>query len=267
MDAKKKSSVKNKGKKSTLKKTSVKKKVLKKPVTKKKVISKKPLKKAKKTTLKQVSKKSLKKSKTLKKVSKTKTKSISKKASKPILKNIHDPSEVKGFYEKHYSHTFNKKKTFYTIFCKSLWFSICIVFFTIFFDFILRLILHSSFPAIVVYYSKHSLFYGFFILFMALLSFGAYISFAYESIKRRFSFRNFSKSIFKLTVIFFILEFILLVISYFTIYVPYLTLFGLNGSYAYLVYLIMWSLIKFILLLCISIVSYILFSNVNSMKR
>ncbi|MDD3178375.1 MAG: hypothetical protein PHR26_02555 [Candidatus ainarchaeum sp.] len=246
MDAKKKTSVKKKVTKSALKKPIVRKKTsvqnkvsaLKRPIVRKKVsIKKKPI---------------------LKVISKSKTS-----LSQPILiKNINDPSEVRKFYEKHYSHSI-KKKSFFDIFCKSLWFPICVVFFIIFSDFILKLILHNFFSPVVIYFSKQSIYYGFFILFMAILGFGAYISLSYESVKRSFSYNNFIRSLFKISLIFLFCELVLLIFSYFTILVPYLILFGLNGNLSYLIYLILWSFIKFILFFIISIISFILFSNVN----
>ncbi len=189
---------------------------------------------------------------------------------KKLVEDINNPTHVRKFLEKQNNHhlashkgCFLKNLFSLSGYYKFVWFPILLLVFVLFFDFALKLIVHTNIPPIIIYQSKQTLIYSLLSLLILFVGFGAYFTFAYEAVKHNFRFSKVFPPIFKITLIFLVIDFILIIIGFFTFLQPYLALFNAAGELNYLFYLLVWSIIKFIILLGITAITYLLFKKLK----
>jgi hypothetical protein len=139
-----------------------------------------------------------------------------------------------------------------------LFFLTYILLFIIICNFLINLSAFSIAPSIIVYYTNLTLFYKLYNVLFLLSFFFIYFLFAYEALKINLNFKYFFKAIFNISLFLFFVETLLLFISYFSFLKDYYLLFNITNT-SYVFYLIFWILIKYVILLFITIIIYRLF--------
>ncbi len=200
-------------------------------------------------------KKNIKKTKTKKPVLKSKTsvkkpiKVIAKKPSKPVLKKP-VKKQKSGFRE---FLSFNNFSHF-------LLFMLFILSFVIFCDFLIKFSVYTTAPALIIYNTNFSMAYYLYNLLFLLTFFLLYFMYAYQAVVKKLSFDKIFRSIFGLSIFLFILESLLVVISYFSFLKDYYVLFNITHI-GYIFYLLIWVLIKYIVLILVTFIAYKIFKR------
>jgi len=237
---------------------------------KSKKISKKP------KTVKSVkaikSKKSISKKSTLSKkrvVSKSKS-SFSKSKERQLVEDLNNPTHVKKFLESEYSShkyefTNNFFKDFFSLngYFKFVWFPVLILLFVDLTTVLVKALIFSVIPAIVIYNSMYSVEYSLLSLFLISISFLVYFAFAYEAVKHNFRFSRVFPIILKFTLIFIIWDFALILLEYFTFLKSYFLLFNLTSNPTYLLTSFIWLIIKYLLLVLASVIVFFSFKKLK----
>ena len=237
-------------KQKTLKKT---KRVIKKPksVKSKRIVSKKIIKPKKKV------------------ISKSKS-SFSKDKERKLVVDINNPTHIKKFLESEYSsykyeHTNHFFKDLFSLngYFKFVWFPVLILLFVNLTTVFVKALIFNVIPAIVIYNSMYSAEYSLLSLFLISISFLVYFTFAYEAVKHNFRFNRIFPIILKFTLIFIIWDFALILIEYFTFLKSYFLLFNLTSNPTYLLTSFIWLIIKYTLLLFVSIITFFSFKRLR----
>ncbi|MCK9292725.1 MAG: hypothetical protein WCY27_02155 [archaeon] len=203
----------------------------------------------------------LKKVPNLKKVS-------SKKVNLPKVKvkKKDKPLQVKTIMELKEPITSSKTSFFKELFglkgyYKLVWIPIVVLLFIIFFDFAFNLVMNTSFPSIFVSFFKSSFLYKLFVFFIVLINFFAYLVFSSEAVRHNFKLKDVFNKILNLTLVLFIIEIILITISNFIFLKNNLIFVSVSKNILYILYLYLWVVIKAFVLMCVFLVSYILFKK------
>jgi len=142
-----------------------------------------------------------------------------------------------------------------------LWFPFMILLITLILDFSLQFAVYSNFNPYYVNLAKNSMFFLTFSMVLLCVNIGAFVYMGLESAKHNIQFKKAISNIFKLVLIILFLETTLTLLAYFTFLTPYtLQMFATSSlRFQYLMYLVVWNIIKSILYLLIISISYLFF--------
>jgi len=159
-----------------------------------------------------------------------------------------------------------KTSFFKSIFSKDgyyyyLWFPFMLLLITLVLDFSLQFAVYSNFNPYYVSLAKNSMFFLMFSMVLLCVNIGAFVYMGLESAKHNIKYTNAIKNIFKLVLIILFVETSLTLLSYFTFLSPYLlNVFTTSAlRLQYLIYLVVWNIIKAILYLLVISISYLFF--------
>jgi len=187
--------------------------------------------------------------------------------SKSSLPDRNNPTAVKEFLLKESMYKQTESKGFFRkLFAsegiyKYAWATVSILLFTLLLDFICQLLVHTNFAPYVVYYSKKSLAYLVFTLFLIFSNLLAYAYLGYKGVVNNFRFDKTFSAVFNITILFVALNIILILVGYFTFLQPYLAFLfaGSAVKFSYLLYLIVWTIIKGVIFMFVASFSYLVF--------
>lgn len=235
-----KKDTKSKGKKTSLKNIKIKK--TKKTVKPKSGLKSK-VKPIKKTTVK-------------KKVSSVKKPTLKKKIKAPLKTQL---KENKNIYYDEFKHASLEKRYKSRFIFKNynsfILFTLFVLLFIIFCDFLIKFVVYTSAPALVIYNTQNTMFYTMYNLFFLLTFFLIYFLFAYIGVIRNIPLNSLLKSVFSVSLFLFIIETIVLLVSYFTFLESYYSVFGISSVNA-ISGLFVWILIKYFLLIFVTFIAY-----------
>lgn len=197
----------------------------------------------------------------LKKVSSKK-----KKSSNTVIKKKDNSLKIKTIMELKAPINNSKSSFFKDLFgfrgyYKFIWIPIVVLFCIVFFNFIFSLVLNLGYPSMVVSLFKLTFLYKLFIFFIVLISFFIYLIFSSEAVRHKLKLKAAFSKVLNLTLLLLIVEVILVTISNFIFFKNNLIYLGVSKNLLYFLYTYLWIIIKASVLMCVFIVSYILFKK------
>jgi hypothetical protein len=189
-------------------------------------------------------------------------KSVTVKKHTPTIN--HSQSITNNYSTKFKKNNFTKFRrgiTFDTYF-QFLWFLLYILLFVLFCDFIIKLAVYSIASNAIIYHANFTFSYQMYTSMILLTFFLIYFLFAYEASRINVKFNVLFKGILNLSIFLYVVESVLFIISYFSFLKSYYLLFNITSFY-YLYYCLFWILIKYIILLFVTVVAYRLFKKLK----
>jgi len=162
--------------------------------------------------------------------------------------------------------TIKKNNFFQNIFSKDgyynyLWIPVILLLLTIILDFSLQFAVYSNLNPYYVSLAKDSMFFMMFSAVLLCVNIGAFIYIGLQTAKHNLNFIKALKTTLKIVLIILIIETIFTIIAYFSFLSPYIqNLFVTNTLRGqYLLYLVIWNVIKSIIYMLMVSISYLLF--------
>lgn len=136
----------------------------------------------------------------------------------------------------------------------------------LFFEFIIKTILVKSSPFLLDSI-KNSTNYFIFNICLSFLFFVSYIGFSYRAIKNKIYFKNVFYVILRFSLFMFVLNLILITISYFWFIINFSEILNISYNGLYVLYLYLINLIKYTLLMIVMAISYILLKKLKIVNK
>lgn len=176
-----------------------------------------------------------------------------------------DPESIKNHLnrEKFRDKIFNPDN-----FSRFLYYPAIILFLSLVIDFVLQFVVYGLVDPIFVNIAKNSLFFITVAFFLMAINISCYLYLGFSGAKYNYKFWKVFKTVLLLAIAFIFIEGIFTVIAYYTFLQPYLlqTFTSLAIRQAYLLYLMIWILVKAVMYLLFMLASYFIFYKLKFIK-
>lgn len=195
--------------------------------------------------------------------------SLQNKPKKLATLDYSDPESIRNHLNKENSNRKFKDKIFNKDnYSRFLYYPAIILFLSLLIDFVLQFVVYGVVDPIFVNMAKNSLFFVTVAFFLMATNISCYLYLGFSGAKYNYKFWKVFKKVLLLALAFILIEGIFTIVAYYTFLQPYLlqTFSSLAIRQSYLIYLILWILLKAIMYLLFMLSSYFVFYKLKFVK-